>query len=125
MLASCEGLLPNSTDAPPALVLGGGPAGVVEFPKKFVVDLLVGVVVVIWPAEDVFEPELPKEKAPALPALLNEPGVCPVVVDSGALLGVEKPVNPDEGAALLEDTSFCSPACPPPKSPPGVLLPCA
>lgn len=75
MLASCEGLLPNSTDAPPALVLGGGPAGVVEFPKRFVVDLLVGVVVVIWPAEDVFEPRLPKEKAPVLPAPLNEPGV--------------------------------------------------
>ena len=42
----CGGLLPNNTDVPPALVLGGGPAGVVEFPKKFVVGLLVGVVVV-------------------------------------------------------------------------------
>lgn len=47
LLASCEGLLPNKTDAPPALVLGGGPAGVVEFPKRFVVGLLVGVVVVV------------------------------------------------------------------------------
>ena len=45
-LASCEGLLPNNTDAPPALVLGGGPAGVVELPNRLVVGLLVGVVLV-------------------------------------------------------------------------------
>ena len=45
LLASCGGLLPNRTDAPPALVLGGGPAGVVDVPKKLVVGLLVGVVV--------------------------------------------------------------------------------
>lgn len=39
--------MPNNTDAPPALVLGGGPAGVVEFPKRLVVGLLVGVVAVV------------------------------------------------------------------------------
>ena len=75
MLASCGGLLPNNTDAPPALVLGGGPAGVVELPNRFVVGLLVGVVVAVWPATDVFEPTLPKEKGPVLPAPLNKPGV--------------------------------------------------
>lgn len=56
-------------------MLGGGPAGVVEFPKRFIVGLLVGVVVVFGPAEDVFEPGLPKEKGPVLPVPLNRPGV--------------------------------------------------
>ena len=56
-------------------MLGGSPAGVVEFPKRFAVGLLVGVVVVVWKAEDVFEPNLPKEKAPVLLAPPNKPGV--------------------------------------------------
>ena len=53
----------------PALVplLGGGPAGVVEFAKILVVGLLVGVVVLVWPAEDAFKPALPKENGPVLP----------------------------------------------------------
>ena len=53
----------------PVLVplLGGGPAGVVEFAKILVVGLLVGVVVLIWPAEDTFKPALPKENGPVLP----------------------------------------------------------
>lgn len=75
MLASSGGLLPKNTDAPLALVLGGGPAGVVELPKRLVVGLLVGVVVAVWPAELVFEPRLPKEKGPVLLALPNRPGV--------------------------------------------------
>ena len=40
------------------------------------------------------------------------------------MLGVEKPVDPDEGAALLEGASFCCPACTPPKIPLEVSLPC-
>ena len=53
----------------PVLVplLGGGPAGVVEFAKILVVGLLVGVVVLVWPAEDTFKPALPKENGPVLP----------------------------------------------------------
>ena len=64
---------------------------------------------------------------PVLPVLPNRPGVWvgPVVVGSAGLLGVAKPVNPDEGAALLEGPSFCCWACPLPKSAPGVLFPCA
>ncbi len=53
----------------PVLVplLGGGPAGVVEFAKMLVVGLLVGVVVLVWPGEDAFKPALPKENVPVLP----------------------------------------------------------
>lgn len=60
------GGLPNRTDPllAPELVVGGGPAGVVEFPKRFEVGLLVGVVLAVWPAVDMFEPRLPKEKPP-------------------------------------------------------------
>ena len=53
----------------PVLVplFGGGPAGVVEFAKILLAGLLVGVVVLVWPAEDAFKPALPKENGPVLP----------------------------------------------------------
>jgi len=67
-LESCGGLTKRPDPLlPPELVLGGGPAGVVELPKRFGFGLLVGVVLDVWPAVDVFEPRLPKEKpAPVL-----------------------------------------------------------
>ena len=50
-----------------APLFGGGPAGVVEVANMLVANLLVGVVVLVWPAEDAFKPALPKENGPVLP----------------------------------------------------------
>lgn len=61
----------------PVLVLGGGPAGVVELPNMFVVGLLVGVVVfwlsaLIFSRDDVLEGKVLK-KPEVLPPPLVPP----------------------------------------------------
>lgn len=118
--------MPNSTDPLLALemVIGGGPAGVVEFPKIFEFGLLVGVVLAAWPAIDVLEPALPKLKLP--PVLAPPPNIldvwlCVVAGCSEGLFGVEKRFVEEE--AVMDGCLFSISDCPEPKDPAiGVLL---
>lgn len=70
-MTSVAGWLKRLAPLIPVFVFGGGPAGVVELAKKFVVGLLVGVVVLVWPEEDAFEPKL--KNPPVLPPPLAAP----------------------------------------------------
>lgn len=99
------GALPNSTELllAPELVVGGSPAGVVEFPNMFELGLLVGVVLAAWPVAIVFELAFPKLKLPpVLAAPPNKPGVWPCAIAgcSEGLFGVEKRFA--EGGVLVD-----------------------
>ena len=86
----------------PALLDGGGPAGVVDPNENPVLGLLAGVAFAC--ADDALELALPnKPPPPVLPAVLNRPELCPAPDVSAVLLGVEKPANAEEPAfeALL------------------------
>lgn len=94
------------------VVLGGGPAGVVELPNRLEAGLLVGVVVLVGSA-DVLLVSILLKKPPVLPPPLTPPNgfgawLCPV---SAGLFGVENPEKPLEGA-VVDDWLFCNPACP-------------
>lgn len=103
-LASCGLLAPKSDPvAPPAPALlgGGGPAGVVEPNANPVLGLLAGVAFAC--PDDAPEPALPnKPPLPVLPAVPNELGFWLALVVSAGLLGEEKPENPGEGPAFEE-----------------------
>lgn len=121
-----SGGLPNMLEPAfaPVVVLGGGPAGVVELPNRLGVGLLVGVVVLVCPAKVLSVPILPK-KPLVLPFPLgspNRPGawLCDVISVSACLFGVENPEKPLEGA-VVDGWLFCDPACP--NNPPLCLFP--
>lgn len=84
----------------PVVVPGGGPAGVVDVPNKEVVGLLVGVVVLAWPA-DALAPKLGKKLLPVLAPPKRLGFCCSDGVESEGLLGVEKAENPCDGAELI------------------------
>lgn len=91
LFASCDLLTPKTDPvAPPAPALlgGGGPAGVVD-PNAKPVCLLAGVAFAC------------PDSAPE-PALPNQPGFWPALVVSAGLFGVEKPENCGEGPAFIE-----------------------
>ena len=102
---SREGLLKRLAPLVPVPVLGGGPAGVVEFAKKFVLGLLVGVVVLCGPEDVAFEPRLPN-----IPPVLVPPAAPPKILDvcpdsvfagSAGLFGVLNPMKLLAGAVEL------------------------
>lgn len=108
----------------PVVVLGGGPAGVVELPNRLGAGLLVGVVVFVRSAKVLSVPILLK-RPPVLPCPLRPPNrlgawLCDVIDVSTVLFGVENPAKPLEGA-VVDGWLFCDPACP--NNPPLCLFP--
>lgn len=121
--------LPNRLEPAfaPVVVLGGGPAGVVELPNILNAGLLVGVVVLDCSAEDLVEPVLLK-KLPVLPPPLAPPKrvdvwFCPVVDGSAGLFGVDKleKMEPPAEDAVPDGWLFCDPVWP--SIPPICLFP--